>query len=76
LAKARFLPSWHRPKSDSITLSLTKPNGMRRYTGVVDFNAMTALLVARQLSFTSLNTLTSKARRQLMPVRDELFIYM
>jgi hypothetical protein len=38
-------------------------------------DAVNALLVARQFSFTSAHTLTSKFRRELMPVRDELFIY-
>ncbi len=33
------------------------------------------LIVARQVKLTAASTLTSKSRRQLMPVRDELFIY-
>jgi hypothetical protein len=48
LAKAKFLPSWHRPNYDYSTLALTKPNGLRRYTEVVDLDALSTLLVARK----------------------------
>ena len=75
LAKAKFYPSWHRPHGEHITLALAKPHGQIRYTGVVDLDAVPTLLVARQLSFTSTHTVSSKSRHELMPIRDELFIY-
>jgi hypothetical protein len=75
LTKAKFVPSWHRPHSDHITLSPSKPHGNYRYSGVIDFDALNDLLVARQLGLTAMSILTSKSRRQPMPVRDELFIY-
>jgi hypothetical protein len=48
---------------------------MMKYSGVLDFDAIPTLLVARNITLTSISTLTSKARRLLMPIRDELFIY-
>jgi hypothetical protein len=75
LAKAKFYPIWHRPHGEHITLALAKLHGEIRYTGVVDIDAVPTLLVARQLTFTSTHTVSSKSRRELMPIRDELFIY-
>jgi hypothetical protein len=76
LAEAKFYPSWHHLHGEHITLALAKPNGQIRYTGVVDIDAVSTLLVAHQLSFTSTHTLSSKSHRDLMPIRDEfLFIY-
>jgi hypothetical protein len=46
-----------------------------KYSGVLDFSALPTLLVARNIKLTSISTLTSKSRRLLMPIRDELFIY-
>jgi hypothetical protein len=38
-------------------------------------DSINELIVARRLELTAASMLTSKSRRQLMPVRDELFIY-
>jgi hypothetical protein len=75
LARAKFLPGWHLPTQDRISLSPNKPTDHIRYTGVLEVNAIDTLLVARDLGLTQLSTLNSKSRRMLMPVRDELFIY-
>lgn len=75
LQRAKFHPCWHRQVSEFIQLSPTKPHGMMKYSGVLDFNALLTLLVARDIKLTTISTLTSKSRRLLMPIRDELFIY-
>jgi hypothetical protein len=75
LQRAKFHPCWHRKVSDFIQLSPTKPHGTIKYSGVLDYNALQALIVARDIKLTSISTLTSKSRRLLMPICDELFIY-
>jgi hypothetical protein len=75
LQRAKFHPCWHREVSEFIQLSPTKPHGVMKYSGVLDFNSLPALLVACDIKLTALSTLTSKSRRLLMPIRDELFIY-
>jgi hypothetical protein len=42
---------------------------------VIQLDSVSQLLVARNLNLTLQSILASKSRRQLMPVRDELFIY-
>jgi hypothetical protein len=75
LVKAKFYPTWHLRTQDYITLSQTEPDHHIEYSGVIELDSINDLLVARQLKLTAASTLTSKSRRQLMPVRDELFIY-
>jgi hypothetical protein len=75
LKKVKFLPCWHLAMQQHIRLA---PNNLAhhiRYTGIVDFSSIPALLVARNLSRTSMSILSSKSRRLLMPIRDEIFTY-
>jgi hypothetical protein len=75
LQLATFYPGWHLSTQNHIQLSFTEPAHHIRYTGVIDLDSINSLLVARQLSLTSVSRLSSKSRRLLMPVRDELFIF-
>jgi hypothetical protein len=75
LKKAKFLPGWHLSTQNKIRLAPNLPQHHIRYTGVLDLTSINSLLVARNLGLTSTSTLTSKARRMLMSVRDELFIF-
>ena len=60
---------------NTIQLALDQPEHFIRYSGVLELNAINSLLVARNLALTSTHRLTSKSRRLLIPVRDELFIF-
>ncbi len=73
LTKAKFYPTWHLRTQEHVTLSQTEPDHHIKYTGVIEMESINELIVARQLKLTAASTLTSKSRRQLMPVRDELF---
>ena len=75
LTKARFFPCWHHESQDHITLSASQPRGQIKYSGVIQLDSVEHLLVARNLKLTVMSILTSKSRRQLMPMRDELFLY-
>jgi hypothetical protein len=75
LKKVKFLPCWHLATQQHIRLAPNNPAHHIRYTGVVDFSSLSGLLVARKLSLTATSILTSKSRRLLMPVHDELFTY-
>jgi hypothetical protein len=75
LQKVKFQPCWHLQTHQQIVLAPNKPAHHIAYTGMVDFSALPGLLVARKLSLTSTSILTSKSRRLLMPLRDELFTY-
>ena len=75
LAKAKFYPCWHLQSQQNITLSALKPPNHIKYSGVIQLDSVSQLLVARNLHLTLQAILASKSRRQLMPVRDELFIY-
>jgi hypothetical protein len=72
---ATFYPGWHLSTQGHIQLSLTEPKHHIEYSGMIDINAMNSLLVARKLTLTSVYRLSSKSRRLIMPVRDELFIF-
>ena len=75
LQLATFYPGWHLMTQKHIQLAVTQPENHIRYTGELDFNSINSLLVARKLTLTSASRLSSKSRRLLMPVRDELFIF-
>jgi hypothetical protein len=75
LTKAKFYPTWHLRTQQHISLSQTEPAHHIEYSGIIDLDSINELIVARRLELTAASTLTSKSRRQLMPVRDELFIY-
>jgi hypothetical protein len=77
LTKAKFYPTWHLRTQQHITLSPTEPEHHIniKYTGLIEMDSINELIVARRLQLTAASTLTSKSRRQIMPVRDELFIY-
>jgi hypothetical protein len=75
LKKVKFLPCWHLATQQHIRLAPNNPAHHVRYTGIVDFSSIPALLVARKLQLTAMSILTSKSRRLLMPIRDELFTY-
>ena len=75
LTLASFYPGWHLSTQDHVQLSLTAPEHHIRYTGILELSAINSLLVARNLALTAAHRLTSKSRRLLMPVRDELFIF-
>jgi hypothetical protein len=70
---ATFSPDWHLTHSDHVTLSDLQPPRHLRYSGVLQLDSLSILLVARHLTLTSASRLTSKSRRLLTPVRDELF---
>ena len=72
---ATFSPGWHLTHSDHITLSDLQLPRHLCYSGVLQLDSMSTLLVARHLTLTSASRLTSKSRRLLTPVRDELFIF-
>jgi hypothetical protein len=72
---ATFSVGWHLSHSDHITLSDSQPPRHLRYSGVLQLDSLSTLLVARHLTLTSASRLTSKSRRLLTPVRDELFIF-
>jgi hypothetical protein len=75
LQLATFYPGWHLSTQSHIQLSLTETKHHIEYSGIIDINAMNSLLVARKLTLTSVYRLSSKSRRLIMPVRDELFIF-
>ncbi len=75
LTKAKFYPTWHLRTQEHITLSLTEPDHHITYSDVIEMESIYELIIARRLQLTTASTSTSKSRRQLMPVRDELFIY-
>jgi hypothetical protein len=75
LKKVKFLPCWHLETQQHIVLAPNKPAHHIGYTGSVDFSSLPGLLVARKLNLTATSMLTSKSRRLLMPLRDELFTY-
>ena len=75
LQLATFYPGWHLSTQNHIQLSFTQPEHHIRYTGVLDLNAINSILVARKLTLTAVSRLSSKSRRLVMPVRDELFIF-
>jgi hypothetical protein len=75
LKKVKFLPCWHLETQQHIVLAPVKPAHHISYTGMVNFSSLPGLLVARNLNLTAMSLLTSKSRRMLMPIRDELFTY-
>ena len=75
LKLATFYPGWHLSTQNHIQLSFAQPAHHIRYTGVLDLSSINSLLVARKLTLTSASRLSSKSRRLIMPVRDELFIF-
>ena len=75
LTKTKFYPTWHLRTQQHITLSPTEPDHHIKYSGVIELDSINELIVARRLQLTAASKLTSKSRRQLMPIRDELFIY-
>jgi hypothetical protein len=76
LTKAKFYPCWHKESQDHIILSALQPRGQIKYSGVIQLESVSHLLVARNLNLTVMSILTSKSHRQLMPMRDELFLYV
>jgi len=75
LERAVFRPSWHLPNTNDIVLSNQQPQNTIPYVGVLDFDALRQLLVARNLEFTQARRLRRKSQRILSPVHDELFVY-
>ena len=75
ISLATFSPGWHLPNHDFIRLAKAQPQDCIRYSGVLQYDALNTLLVARKLIFNSASRLTSKSRKLLMPIRDELFIF-
>ena len=75
LKRVKILPSWHLATQQHITLAPNKPAHHISYSGMVYYASLPALLVARKLNLTTTSILTSKSRRLLMPIRDELFTY-
>ena len=75
LERAVFRPSWHLPNTNDIVLSNQQPQNTIPYVGVLDFDALRQLLVARNLEFTQARRLRRKSQRILSPVHDELFVH-
>ena len=76
LQLATFYPGCHLQTQKHIRLSFTQTEHHIRYTaGVIELAAINSLLVARNLTSTSAWRFTSKSRRLLMLVRDELFVF-
>ena len=75
LARAIFRPGWHLPNDNVIQLSDLAPPNLIPYTGVLQFNALRDLLVARNLELTQSNRLRRKSQRALNDSPAELFIF-
>ena len=75
LNRAVFRPAWHLPNDNTIALSVTQPTGTVPYTGVLEFDSLRQLLVARNLEFTAASRLRRKSQRLLAPTHDELFVF-
>jgi len=75
IARAVFRPAWHLPGSQAISLSATQPQNTIPYTGVLEFDSLRQLLVARNLEFTASNRLRRASQRTIAPLHDELFVF-
>jgi hypothetical protein len=77
ISKAIFRPAWHLPDMDEITLASRdrQPANTIAYSGVLEFDALRELLVARNLEFTKANRLRKMSQRVLAPTHDELFVF-
>jgi hypothetical protein len=77
ISKATFRPAWHLPDMDEIMLASRdrQPANTIAYSGVLEFDALRELLVARNLEFTKANRLRKMSQRVLAPTHDELFVF-
>jgi len=77
ISKAIFRPAWHLPGMDAITLASRdrQPPNTIACSGVLEFDALRELLVARNLEFTQANRLRKMSQRVLAPTHDELFVF-
>ena len=75
LAKAVFRLCWHKRNSNDVVLSVDQPANHVPYSGILEFDALRNLLVARTLEFTSSMRLRARSRRTIAPMHDELFIF-
>jgi len=75
IQRATFRPAYHLANSDSIILSATRPADSHQYTGIIEFDSLRDLLVARNLQFTNARKLRKKSQRILAPTHDELFVF-
>jgi hypothetical protein len=75
LASAVFKPCWHEESDDVIHLEWESPDPTRfiPYSGNVDLQDISRVLVARHLEFTKAGKLRFRALRSLAPVHDQLF---
>ena len=75
IQRATFRPAYHLANSDSIILSATRPADSHQYTGIIEFDSLRELLVARNLQFTNAKKLRKKSQKILAPTHDELFVF-
>ena len=77
LSKATFRPAHHLPNTDEIMLAHRhqQPVNTIAYSGILEFDALRELLVARNLEFTTAHRLRKKSQRVLAPTHDELFVF-
>jgi hypothetical protein len=73
LTAARFHLCWHLMKSDRIVLSDERPAKHVPYEGIIDYDALAELLVARNLQFTTAGILAKRSRLAIGLNHDELF---
>jgi hypothetical protein len=74
-SRAKFLPCWHLPGTDSIRRSALNPENMIPHSGSLDINSLDVLLVARGLLFAATAKLRVKSQRLLAPQLEELFLF-
>jgi hypothetical protein len=75
ISRAIFRPAWHLPNSDVIILANSVPDGAVKYSGVIQFESLRNLLVARNLEMISSRRLRKKSQKLLFHIYDELFIF-
>jgi hypothetical protein len=73
--RATFRPAYHVTDSDSTILSATRPADSHLCTGIIEFDSLRELLVARDLQFTNAKKLRKKSQKILAPTHDELFVF-
>jgi hypothetical protein len=73
---AKFRPCWHVDNSNEIFLTKhAAPPNMTKYTGIIQFDSVENLLVARRLEMLSCRKLRRKSQQLLYHILDELFFF-
>jgi hypothetical protein len=75
IQRATFRPAYHFADSDSIILSATRPADSHLCTGIIEFDSLRELLVARNLQFTNAKKTSQEIAKDLAPTHDGLFVF-